>query len=152
MSVRTRKLRSALAAVFFGLGAAAYAAAASPTVVHVDLTDPSTDPSIKGMVIKADRTNVKAGPVLFEVSNDSKNLVHEMIVVAVSRPDATLPYDGKDGRVIELKIQDLGEASDLQPGEKKTLRLTLKPGSYILMCNQPNHYKAGMRTNLVVGP
>ena len=104
MSVRTRKLRSALAAVYFGVGAAAYAAAASPTVVHVDLTDPSTDPSIKGMVIKADRTNVKAGPVLFEVSNDSKNLVHEMIVVAVSRPDATLPYDGKDGRVIESKI------------------------------------------------
>ncbi len=152
MSVKTRKLSPALAAVFFGLSAAAYPAAQSPTVVHVDLMDPSTGPSIKGMVIKADPTRVRPGPVLFEVSNDSKNLVHEMLVVAVSRPDPTLPYDQKDNRVIESKIRDLGEASDLRPGEKKSLRLTLKPGNYILMCNQPDHYKSGMRTDLVVGP
>ncbi len=152
MSVKTRKLGPPLAAVFFGLSAATYAAAQAPTVVHVDLMDPSTGPSIKSMMIKADPANVKPGPVLFEVSNDSKKLVHEMIVVAVSNPDAALPYDRKADRVIESKIRDLGEASDLQPGEKKTLRLTLEPGNYILMCNQPEHYKSGMRTDLVVGP
>ena len=73
-----------------------------------------------------------------------------MIVVSVAEPHAALPYDRKDDRVDEAKIKDLGEAPDLRPGEKKTLQLTLKPGNYLLICNQPDHYKTGMGTSLVV--
>jgi uncharacterized cupredoxin-like copper-binding protein len=124
--------------------------AMSPAVVRVDLVDPSSGPSVKSMMIKTDRQSVKAGPVEFLVSNDSKSLVHEMIVVSVADPNTPLPYDKKDARVIESKIKDLGEASDLPPGTKKTLTLTLKPGNYILMCNQPDHYKTGMRASLTV--
>ena len=69
-----------------------------------------------------------------------------MIVVRVARPNSSLPYDQKANRVIESKIRDLGEASDLEPGQKKTLRLVLKPGDYLLVCNQPGHYKSGMKT------
>ena len=79
--------------------------AATPTIVHVDLMDPSTSPSVKDMTIKADEQSVKAGPVTFMVSNDSRNLVHEMIVVSVDKPDAPLPYDKKDDRVIEVEDQ-----------------------------------------------
>ncbi len=129
---------------------AGQSAGASPTVVHVDLMDPSTGPSVKSMMIKTDRQSVKAGPVTFMVSNDSKNLVHEMIVVSVTDPNTPLHYDLKDDRVIESKIKDLGEASDLPPGQKKTLTLALKPGTYILMCNQPAHYKTGMKVNLTI--
>ena len=128
----------------------ASATAVSPSVVHVDLMDPSTSPSINSMMIKTDVQSVKAGPVVFDVSNDSKTLVHEMIVVAVANPDGPLPYDKKDDRVNKSKIADLGEASDLQPGEKKMLRLTLKPGNYELICNQPDHYEAGMKASIVV--
>jgi len=141
---------SALAAALFASIASAQAAGVSPTIVHVDLMDPSTGPSVKSMMIKTDHESVKAGPVKFLVSNDSKTLVHEMLVVSVANPNAVLPYNKKDNRVIESKIKDLGEASDLPPGTKKTLTLTLKPGDYILMCNQPDHYKTGMRVNLTV--
>ena len=130
--------------------AAGQATGTSQAVVHVDLMDPSSGPSIKSMMIKTDQQSVKAGPVTFMVSNDSKNLVHEMLVVSVADPKTPLPYDRKDDRVIESKIKDLGEASDLPPGRKKTLTLTLKPGDYILMCNQPAHYEAGMTANLTV--
>jgi uncharacterized cupredoxin-like copper-binding protein len=140
----------ALAFALFGSISAGHAAGVSPAVVHVDLMDPSSGPAIKSMMIKTDRQSVKAGLVRFVVSNDSKDLVHEMIVVSVADPNTPLPYDRKDDRVIESKIKDLGEAPDLRPGEKKTLSLTLQPGDYILMCNQPDHYKAGMRANLTV--
>jgi uncharacterized cupredoxin-like copper-binding protein len=70
----------------------------------------------------------------------------------VADPNTPLPYDLKHDRVIESKIKDLGEASDLPPGTKKTLTLMLKPGDYILMCNQPAHYKTGMKANLTVTP
>jgi uncharacterized cupredoxin-like copper-binding protein len=133
-----------------GLGAAAHATNGSPAVVHVDLMDPSTNASIKEMTIKADATGVRAGRVIFQVSNNSKSLVHEMIVVSVANPLAPLPYDRAGDRLDEAKINDLGEAPDLKPGEKKTLQLTLKPGKYILICNQPDHFKSGMKTNLVV--
>ncbi len=131
-------------------GSTAVGLAMSPAVVHVDLMDPSSGPAVKSMMIKADRQSVKAGPVEFLVSNDSKTLVHEMIVVSVRDPNTPLPYDSKNSTVIESKIKDLGEASDLPPGTKKTLTLTLKPGKYILICNQPDHYKSGMRTSLTV--
>src|SRR5690242_4977672 len=85
----------------------ASATTVSPSVVHVDLMDPSTSPAINSMMIKTDAQSVKAGPVVFDVSNDSKTLVHEMIVVAVTNPHALLPYDKKDDRVNESKIADL---------------------------------------------
>ena len=139
-----------LALTLFGSTAGGHATSASPAVVHVDLMDPSSGPSVKSMMIKTDQTSVKAGSVKFLVSNNSKTLVHEMIVVSVAEPNTPLPYDRKDDRVIESKIKDLGEASDLPPGTKKTLSLTLKPGDYILICNQPGHYKGGMKASLTV--
>lgn len=144
-------LRYAIAVMVLALpGLSPAADANAPAVVHVDLMDPSSGGSIHSMTIGTDVESVPAGPVVFEVSNDSKNLVHEMIVVAVAQPDAPLPYDAKTNRVTESKIDDLGEASDLNPGEKKTLRLTLKPGTYDLICNQPSHYHAGMKATLTV--
>jgi uncharacterized cupredoxin-like copper-binding protein len=151
MRVGIRKTLPILAFALLGPSVAAgQATGASPAIVHVDLMDPSSGPSTKSMMIKTDQQSVKAGPVTFMVSNDSKNLVHEMIVVSVTDPETPLPYDAKDNRVIESKIKDLGEASDLPPGTKQTLTLTLKPGAYILLCNQPTHYKAGMKANLTV--
>jgi uncharacterized cupredoxin-like copper-binding protein len=152
MRVGRVSMLPALAWALFAPTMSAEAAGVSPAVVHVDLMDPSSGPSVKSMMIKTDQQSVKAGPVDFLVSNDSKTLVHEMIVVSVADPNTPLPYDRKDDRVIESKIKDLGEASDLPPGTKKTLTLTLKPGTYILMCNQPDHYKSGMKANLTVMP
>ncbi len=135
-----------------GATATGRAATAPPAVVHVEMMDPSSSPSVKRIMIKTDGQKVKAGPVTFEVTNELKDLVHEMIVVSVDKPNAALPYDKKEDRVYESKIKDLGEASDLKAGEKESLRLTLKPGNYELNCNQPDHYMSGMKTNLIVTP
>ena len=150
MLLGMRKSLPVLALSLLLSSAAGHATEQSRAVVRVDLMDPSNGPSVKSMTIKTDAQSVKAGPVTFEVSNDSKSLVHEMIVVSVAEPGVRLPYDRKDDRVIESKIKDLGEASDLKPGEKKTLSLTLKPGNYLLICNQPEHFKSGMKASLMV--
>ena len=54
------------------------------------------------------------------------------------------------GEVIETRIKHLGEVPDLGPGRAGSLTLQLSPGTYLLICNQPNHYKAGMWTKLTV--
>ena len=114
------------------------------------MRDATDDPSMKNMEMKAEPQSVKAGQVSFEVANESKSIVHEMIVVAVADPSVVLPYDEKKSEVIESKIKHLGEASDLAPGTKKTLNLKLKPGSYVLICNQSGHYHQGMTTSFTV--
>ena len=125
-------------------------AAAAATVVNIELQDPSTGPSIQAMHIAVDRDSVPAGKVTFRAVNQSKDQIHELIVVRTESGQMTLPYDEKKGEVIEKRIRHLGEIADLKPGASGKMTLSLKPGSYLLICNQPGHYKAGMMTALSV--
>jgi uncharacterized cupredoxin-like copper-binding protein len=126
------------------------AAVAATTVVNVLLEDSSSDPAIGNMRISLDHATVTAGRVTFRAMNRSKNLIHELIVVRVDPKKPGLPYDEKKTEVIEKQIQHLGEISDLKPGAAGAMTLSLKAGSYVLICNQPGHYKAGMVANLSV--
>ena len=126
------------------------AQAVAEQVVTVTLQDSSGDPSISGMVMKTDAPRVKAGRVTLQAINKSKQLVHEVLVVPAPVAGKELPYDRKNDRVIEKRIHSLGEISDLKPGARGKLTLSLRPGAYLLLCNQPGHYKSGMRTELVV--
>lgn len=123
---------------------------AATTVINVQLEDPSTGASVHAMHIALDRDNVKAGKVTFQAVNQSKEQVHELIVVRADPKQATLPYDEKKSEVVEKRIHHLGEIGDLKPGATGKITLNLKPGDYVLICNQPGHYKAGMSTPFTV--
>ena len=103
-----------------------------------------------GMSVRTNVTSVKAGNVTFDVTNLSRSLVHEMIVVAVENPNAPLPYDYNTGQIPEKQVKMLGETEEMQPNAEKTIALDLKPGAYLLICNVPGHYAAGMWTPLTV--
>ena len=103
-----------------------------------------------GMSVRTNVTSVKAGNVTFDVTNLSRSLVHEMIVVAVENPNAPLPYDYNAGQIPEKQVKMLGETEEMQPNAEKTITIDLKPGAYLLICNVPGHYAAGMWTPLTV--
>jgi uncharacterized cupredoxin-like copper-binding protein len=98
------------------------------------------------MSIRADVSTVKAGTVTFDVTNWSRSIVHEMLVIAVDSPDAALPYDYSKQEVVEDQVKMLGETDELQPNASKTLTLDLPAGNYLLICNVPGHYGSGMQT------
>jgi len=125
-------------------------AASDLQVVNIMLQDQSTDPAIKGMVLKSDTTHVKAGRVSFQAVNASKSLVHEVVVVPAASAGKDLPYNAKREAVDEKQAHAIGEVGDLKPGARGKVTLTLKPGNYLLICNQPGHYHAGMSTALAV--
>ncbi len=50
----------------------------------------------------------------------------------------------------KVSLKPLGRISPLKPGTSKTLRLTLKPGRYVLYCNVAGHYQAGQRIAFTV--
>lgn len=102
------------------------------------------------MGIRVSSKTVKAGEVRFQVTNASKALVHEMVVSPVKDLKAPLPYDKAGNKINEDEAGHLGEVAELEPGKKGELKLTFKPGSYILYCNIPGHYALGMWTLLTV--
>jgi hypothetical protein len=94
------------------------------------------------MAVRINQPSVKAGPLRFDVTNWSRGMLHEMLIVAVDNPQAPLPYDYSQAKVAEDQVKVLGDTGDL----------TLTPGSYLLICNVPGHYAAGMVTPLTVTP
>jgi len=126
-------------------------AAAPVQSLGIKLQDPSAEPASAHMRIVLDRDTIKPGRVTFHAENQSKKLVHEVIV---ARDDGAkeLPIDAKHARVIESRVRRLGEIADLAPGKSGKLTLTLKPGTYLLFCNEPGHYQDGMFTRLTVAP
>jgi uncharacterized cupredoxin-like copper-binding protein len=101
------------------------------------------------MGIKLSKKNVKAGEVTFEVTNSSKETVHEMLVIPAPA-DGKVPYDAKEAKFDEDKAGSLGEVEETDPGKFGKLTLNLKPGKYILSCNVANHFANGMWTSFTV--
>lgn len=102
------------------------------------------------MSVVVDQNTVPAGKVTFNVTNVSKGTIHEMLVSPIKDENAVLPFIDNENRVDEEASGDLGEVSELDPGKSGALTLDLKPGMYILFCNVPGHYTAGMWTTITV--
>jgi uncharacterized cupredoxin-like copper-binding protein len=60
--------------------------------------------------------------------------------------------DDDGARVDESKLGGIKELGDLQPGKSGEMQMTLIPGRYVLFCNQPGHFMAGMVATLSVTP
>ena len=84
-------------------------------------------------------------------------LVHELVVLPILADGPGTRPTGADGKIDES--QTLGESSrscavdrgdGIAPGSTGWTTLTLKPGQYELVCDQPWHYAAGMFNVLTV--
>jgi uncharacterized cupredoxin-like copper-binding protein len=164
--MKSPKLFVSLAAGVLGLALSATAVCAG-TVVRAELWDkganmamptglaymtPGLDLSKATMGIKLSRNSVRArdGDVTFQVKNVSKDTVHELIVMYLQDPGKALPYIDAENRADEDKAGDKGEVSELDPGKSGSLTVPLGPGKYLLICNVPGHYAAGMWTEFTV--
>jgi uncharacterized cupredoxin-like copper-binding protein len=137
--------------------------ASAATVVTVTLWDKGTSADMatdKGIAMKADKSTatmgvklskstVKAGEVLFKVSNSSAETVHEMVLFPY-KDGEKIPYSDADSKINEDAAGHLGEVSELDPKNKGELKITLKRGKYAVLCNIPGHYMNGMWAILTV--
>jgi uncharacterized cupredoxin-like copper-binding protein len=96
------------------------------------------------MGLDVDQGSVAAGEVTFEAINSSKETIHEMIVAPIASEDVVMPYNVNENRVDEDASGSLGEVEELDPGKSGKVTLTLKSGLYLLYCNIPGHFMAGM--------
>jgi uncharacterized cupredoxin-like copper-binding protein len=140
--------------------------ALADTVVKVTLTDKGGTMDLSksmglGMGMHADMKaaimgiginpkSVRAGKVKFNVTNSSNATVHEMLVAPIADENAIMTFIANENRVDEDASNDLGEVSELDAGKSGSLIVDMKPGKYLLFCNVPGHYMAGMWTVLEV--
>ena len=94
------------------------------------------------MFVRPDVTQAVAGKVTFRVQNTGK-LVHEMIV-------GQAPIKGPLGTGKMSEATSVGEVAELKPGSAGSVKLSLKPGNYILFCNVPGHFLAGQHVAFTV--
>jgi uncharacterized cupredoxin-like copper-binding protein len=95
---------------------------------------------------------VHSGHVAVAVHNAGK-IPHEFVVFRTALAPTALPQLA-DGSKIDEKGKGIThldpEAEDIQPGTTKSITVVLTPGRYVVVCNLPGHYKAGMHAVLTV--
>jgi uncharacterized cupredoxin-like copper-binding protein len=110
------------------------------------------DPVNATMGVTTDLPSMKAGDITFDVTNTSRGMVHEMIVMPMASGEMEVPYNADEQRIDEDAAGAIGEVSELDPGASGKVTLRLKPGTYMLVCNLPGHYVLGMWTHFEVTP
>ncbi|HZQ57979.1 MAG TPA: sulfocyanin-like copper-binding protein [Acidimicrobiales bacterium] len=96
-------------------------------------------------------TSLPAGLVDLNVT-DQGPTPHELLIFQTDLAPDKLPL-GPDGRVDEggdgiTKVFDSGD--NVAVGTTKLFHTALSAGNYVLVCNLPGHYKAGMHTAFTV--
>lgn len=117
---------------------------------NLGMAMPGADMTKAMMTVSASPSVVPAGEVTFVATNKSGDTTHEMILIKVAEAGKQVPYVGAESRVDEDAAGHLGEVSELDPGKSGSLSMKLDPGTYMLFCNVPGHYAAGMWTTITV--
>ena len=86
------------------------------------------------------------------VDTNTGTVPHELVMFKLSGPKAMMPLR-KDGSFNEessavADVMDSGYA--LVPGETRVFGVDLEPGTYVVVCNLPAHYRLGMHQLVTV--
>lgn len=105
------------------------------------------DVSLTTYKITLSTDSVNAGEVVFHVTNDATDLVHEFVIFKTDLPEDQLPLTAEN--IVDEEgagITFIDEVEDVEMGTSKDLTVTLEPGRYVLLCNTAEklHYQHGM--------
>ncbi|HRW08511.1 MAG TPA: hypothetical protein P5121_25590 [Caldilineaceae bacterium] len=117
--------------------------------VNVALSD-DTNPTSWAVI--ASTNAVKHKKVTFHVTNISLSATrpHELVIIKTDLSPDQLPRLA-NGAADESQLQVIARTDRLTPGATADLKLKLKKGNYVLICNIGGHYGLGMYTGFRVG-
>jgi uncharacterized cupredoxin-like copper-binding protein len=124
-------------------------AAEDPTATEQAPVETTIDVSLVEFAVEPSTETASAGSFTFNVSSDGA-IFHNLRVIATDLDADGLPTDDDTFSVDEDELDVVASGEDLNPGEEETLTVELAAGSYVLICNIPTHYEAGMTIALTV--
>jgi len=101
---------------------------------------------------RPEAATAKAGSVTITAKNIGK-LPHELVLARTNAaPDAlpTLPDGSVDEEELEKQDRAPGEIPETEVGKTGKLTVDLPADNYVMYCNIPGHYAAGMYGSLTV--
>jgi uncharacterized cupredoxin-like copper-binding protein len=119
------------------------------------LTAPSPPPGVVGVslsefMLAVAPGNAAAGRVTFQLANIGATK-HDFVVLGpTGLPADILPSDDGGETVDEWETGFRGAHRGVQAGEVVAFDIALAAGHYVLICNLPDHYSAGMRADFEV--
>lgn len=99
---------------------------------------------LREMAISEDSPMVARGEQTLVIHNSGK-LKHELIVLKTDKAPQEL---AKPGSKRALETGKVAEVPSIKPGQTVKLKINFESGRYVLICNIPGHYAAGMRNSL----
>jgi uncharacterized cupredoxin-like copper-binding protein len=130
-------------------------------LVSCSSSGPTSGPvsaTVKEWQISLSATNIKAGEITFNITNDGDK-EHEFVVRKTELKSDKLVLNA-DGEVTEddpslSEVGDPSEVAEIMPGtSNKSLTLTLAAGHYVIFCNMHVedllHYQKGMHIDFTV--
>ena len=103
--------------------------------------------TMKDFSITTSAASFPAGDITFGIQNDGPS-AHEFVIIRTDDAPDALPVE--NGKIPEDQVDLVDEAEDIAPGTGTSLSANLSAGSYVLVCNLPSHYGAGMHAAFTV--
>lgn len=103
--------------------------------------------TMKDFSITTSAASFPAGDITFGIQNDGPS-AHEFVILRTDDAPDALPVE--NGEIPEDQVDLVDEAEDIAPGTGTSLGANLTAGSYVLVCNLPSHYAAGMHAAFTV--
>jgi len=105
--------------------------------------------TMKEFSVAAQPASTASGQIAFSLKNDGA-VVHELVVIRTEADAAKLPQSG--GKVDEANagLEVKSKVPNVAGGASGQASAGLPAGKYVLICNVPGHYQAGMRTAFTV--
>jgi uncharacterized cupredoxin-like copper-binding protein len=140
------------------------ASAAGTTTAATSVKVTLAQPNCSHFTLTPQPKVARGGPVTFVVSNKGNlghptcqygitnaSESHQLVVLKTNLPPGKLPLKpDKSGFKVAVEVGRVAPALVVNPGQTRTVTLTLKPGKYVLICNVPSHYQAGQYSAFVV--
>ena len=160
MQVRRATVAAAIALILAGCGApssgtpnsvaARTSAGSSPACITGEPTKGATGAVEQSYEIALSKSEVPSGKATFLVTNVA-TVPHTFIVLQTDLPADQLPVTANNTADLESPdIEVIEDVEGVQPCAPQEVDLTLKPGSYVAICNLPGHYASGMRAAFTV--
>lgn len=114
----------------------------------------STDATEKDFAITLGTDSLEAGDVTFNITNDGPS-THEFVVFRTDLAEDDLPLtkDENGNEIVDEEgdgVEHIDEVEDIEAGSDEDFDANLSAGKYVVICNLPDHYKAGMHAAFTV--
>jgi uncharacterized cupredoxin-like copper-binding protein len=111
----------------------------------------SVDATLSDFKIQLSKSSGDAGEVTFKITNNGPS-THEFVVFKTDIPEDQIPTTEENGVKIidEANAQGLelvDEAEDIAADTSPELKVNLPAANYVIVCNIPAHYAAGMHAS-----